>query len=202
MGRRAIFLAVIIVFSFGLSAAYGAGNENEKVSVLQKMKNAYNDFRNRDQQKPPAVKNAAPKVSPAPVVKPKVKELTKEAMLTELKQDLIDNDELLEAIPELKKSAGQDGNVAYLYRDTALDQLSKEEMAKLYSRVRQSLVKVRTERIQRQLETIRQAERLQGPTRPPQPPTHISTPPQPPRVPSAPPAVPRAPTPPPAPPRR
>jgi len=213
VSKRILFIVVVITLSFGLPAAYGLGDGNEKVGALQKIKSAYNDFRSRQQQKSQAVKNEAPKKSPAPKVaaskieSPKVessraaapkaqtkdKEVTKEEMLAELKEDLSDNDEVFDAISELKAIAGQNGNAVYTYKDTVLDELSKEGLTELYGRVRRALVKIRTDRIERQLETIKQVERFQ----------RVANPPQPPRIPAAPPSAPRTPSsPPPAPQRR
>ncbi|MCX5668445.1 MAG: hypothetical protein NTY34_09145 [Candidatus Omnitrophica bacterium] len=199
MGKRTLFVAVVIMLSFGLPAAYGLGAGNEKVSVLQKIKNAYNNFRGRQQQKSQAINNEAPKQPPAPakiaaskIESPKDKEMTKGEMLAELKEDLADNDEVFDAVPELKVSAGQDGNAVYTYKNMALDGLSKEDLAELYGRVRQALVKIRTDRIQRQLETVRRIEMLQKTATPPQLP-RIPAEAQPPRIPPAPPSAPRNP---------
>jgi len=209
MGKRTLFAAVVITLSFALPAAYGLGDGNEKVSVLQKIKNAYNNFRGRQQQKSQAINNEAPKQPPAPakiaapkIESPKDKEMTKGEMLAELKEDLADNDEVFDAVPGLKASAGQDGNAVYTYENTPLDELSKEDLTKLYSRVRQALVKIRTDRIQRQLERVRRIDMLQRTAIPPQPP-RIPAQAQPPRIPAAPPSAPRTtPSPPPAPQRR
>ncbi len=171
MGKRTLFVAVIIMLSFGLPAAYGLDDGIEKVDASRKT--------------PP---QAAASKAQTPV-----KEVTKEEMLSELREDLADNDELFDAVPGLKASAGQNGNAVYTYKDIVLDELSKEDLTKLYSRVNQALVKIRTDRIQRQLETIRQVERFQRPANPPQPP----------RIPVAPPSAPRTlQSPPPAPQRR
>lgn len=193
MSKRIVFITIIIILSFGLSPAYGFDGKNEKVSVLQKIKNAYNNFRNRQQQKSQVVKNEVSEEPPILKVQPETKEATKEEMLAELKEDLAYNDEVFDAVPELKAGTGQNGNVVYTYNNAVLDGLSKEDLAKLYSRVRQALVKIRTERIQRQLETIRQAERL---------PKTVNSPQSPPRVPAAPPSVPKAPPSPPSVPNR
>jgi len=193
VSKRIVFITIIIILSFGLSPAYGFDGKNEKVSVLQKIKNAYNNFRNRQQQKSQVVKNEVSEEPPISKVQSETKEATKEEMLAELKEDLAYNDEVFDAVPELKAGTGQNGNVVYTYNNAVLDGLSKEDLAKLYSRVRQALVKIRTERIQRQLETIRQAERL---------PKTVNSPQSPPRVPAAPPSVPKAPPSPPSVPNR
>jgi len=156
MSKRVLFVAVVIALFFGLPAAYGIGDGNEKVGALPKAQ------------------------APA-------KEMTKEEMLAELKEDLADNDEVFDSVPELKASAGKNGKAIYTYKGTVLDELSKEDLANLYVRLRQTLTRIRTERIQRQLETVRRVERLQRVVAPPQPP-------QPPRAPSVPPSMPRAPS--------
>ena len=121
----------------------------------------------------------------------KDKEMTKEEMLAGLKEDLADNDEVFDAVPGLKAGTGQDGNAVYTYKDTALDELAKEDLSKLYSRVRQALVKIRTDRIQKQLERIKQIERLQKTANPPQSPRAPSVPPSVPRTPPSPPSAPQ-----------
>ena len=118
----------------------------------------------------------------------KNKEMTKEEMLATLKEDLVDNEEVFNMVPELKSVAGKDSGVTYTYNGISFDGLSKEDLAKLYSRVRQAVIKIRTDNIQRQLEIVRQADRLRKMTNPPQPP----------RVPAAPQSAPRVPQPPPA----
>lgn len=221
MGIRAFVIAVVIVLSFGLSTAYGVDSGTGKVSILQKMKNAYNNFRNKQQAKPQAAKVEPKAVSPrlelpqavAAKDMPKDKEVTREEMLAELKEDLSDNDEVLDVIPELRSISGQGGNAMHTYKNTPLDDLSKEDMADLYGRVRQALVKIRTDRVQKQLETIRQVNRLQGITTPPKTPSSLATPSsaprtpaipvsQPPRISTVPPSATRAPSTPPAAPQR
>lgn len=124
----------------------------------------------------------------APKAQAPSKEMTKENMLAELKADLADNDELFDVIPGLSAGAGQKGSAVYTYKGIALDELSKEDMAKLFGTVRQALTKIRTDRIQRQLETIRQIEKLQKAPAPPQPPRVPTTPPSAPRTPPLPPS--------------
>jgi hypothetical protein len=192
MGKKIIFAVVIAIF-LGSSVVHGLSSENEKMGVLQKIKNAYNDLRNRQQQKSPVPALAPAKVAAPKIESPKDKEMTKDQILAELKRDLADNDELLNVVPGLKASVSKDGSIVYAYNSVALDELSREDLSGLYSRVSRSLVKIRTDRIRGQLETVRQAERLRGAVNPPQPS----------RIPAAPPSVPRTPpSPPPAPPRR
>ncbi len=141
------------------------------------------------------------KVGALPKTQAPVKEMTKEEMLAELKEDLADNDEVFDAVPELKASAGKNGKAIYTYKGTVLDELSKEDLANLYVRLRQTLTKIRTDRIQRQLETVKRVERLQRIATPPQPP-RIPVQVQPPRIPAAAPSAPKAPPSPPSVPQR
>jgi len=204
MYKRVLSIMIVVMLSFGLSAAYGIGTGNEKVSLLQKMKNAYHNFRDRQQQKSQVVRKEAADQPAAPKAELKDKEVTREEMLAELKEDLVDNDEVFDAVPELKADAGQDGGVLYTYAGTALDKLSKEELNKLYGRVRQALVKIRTDRIQQQLEIVKQVSTTNVarggaavPSRPPElPQIPRMTP-----VPSTPPSVPSVPRTPPSPPQ-
>ena len=239
MNRKAFFAALVVAasLSFGLSAAYGADAGNEKVGVFQKMKNAYNNFRNRQQQKPQTVKNETSKVTPMqnPVEAQKVtankaspakaesakagspagkaekkgrsvEDMSKEEILADLKSDLEDPAELMGVVPELKSSTDQSGKTVLTFKGAALDKLSKEDLSGLYIRVRQNITRIRTERIERQLETVRRVERLQKVSAPSQPAQALPVVPSAPRAPSAPsaaPSVPRAqsvPSAPPAPP--
>lgn len=135
----------------------------------------------------PKAKAVAPDAAPAKSV-----EKTKDQMLSELREDIADNGELFEMIPELKSASDKDGNAVYTYNGALLEDLSKDDIAKLTGRVGQILARVRAERIQKQLETIKQAERIQA----------ITTPPQLPRVPSAASQAPKIPSVPPQPPQR
>lgn len=192
MNKRVLFVAIVITLSFGLSSAYGLGEDNEKISVLQKLKNAYNDFRARQQQRSQVVNSEVLKRPSLSKDQPKNKEMTREDVLAELKKDIVDNDEVFDAVPELKTGADQDENVVYVYNDKALDELSREDLDKLYSRVRRALVKIRTDRIERQLGLAKQTEKLRN----------VANLQQPPRIPAAPPSAPKVPAPPPSAPQR
>ncbi len=207
MNKKVVLVSVIIAVSLGLSSAYGLGEEGGKVSVLQKMKNAYNDFRARQQQRSQNVNNEAIKQSSATKVaasqiaspeaaspqvteagpKSKDKEMTREEIIAKLKEDFADNDEVINLIPELKAAKNRAGNTTYVYNGTELEKLSEDDLNGLYIRVRQNLVRIRTERIERQLETVRNINRLQSVSTPSQPM-------QPPRAPSVSPSVPKVPS--------
>jgi len=179
MGKRTIFAVVVVMLSFGLFAAYAIGEKKK-------------DIESPKADLPQAIApEAKPEEKETAEAKPKEKEATKDQMLAELKEDFSDNDELFDVIQGLKASTGKDGNAVYTYNNTALDELSKEDLANLYNMARRALVKIRTDRIQRQLEISRQAERLQRTANPPQPPRIPAAVPSPPRTPPQPPPVPQ-----------
>ncbi|MDP3790641.1 MAG: hypothetical protein Q8R38_01170 [Candidatus Omnitrophota bacterium] len=180
-----------------------SGQAPERMSVLDRIKKSYNDFRNRGQ-----VKKASVPV-PAPIAKKeeKKKPATKEELLQDIKDDLKTQEEILEAMPSLKAEKDSEGKVFYAFNGVKIDDMSKEELEQLFSKVGQLAVKFRTERIQRQLDTVRQAN--QGgpgrvPVAAPSAPQSLRAPtlPAPPRASAPPPAPPRASAPPPAPPSR
>lgn len=108
---------------------------------------------------------------------------TKEDLLKDILDDLENQDEILEVMPAIKAQKGQDGKVLYTYNGVKLEDMSKEDLANLSGRVGQLAVKFRTERIQRQLETAKQATRVPAPRAPvmvpavPQLPRTTATPP-------------------------
>lgn len=178
MDKKNIFLVVIIVLFFSLSAAYGLGDRNNEPPEQSSA------------PKVEASKIESPKVESSQAVaqkaKPKLKEMTKEEILVELKGDLADNEEVLNMVPELKAGKGADDKVFYTFKGTKLEDLSKEELDGLFTKTRQVIVRVRTEKIQRQLEIVSQAQKMQRIAVPPQPPRIPAQPPSPPRTPSKP----------------
>lgn len=139
------------------------------------------------------------------------KELTKADIIEHIKGNLDRFGEILNSIPGLKKETDATGKAIYTYQGKSLADMDKDQLMKLYRRVNAQVVLIRTERINKQLETIRRAEqaarRAQQASRPivipSQPPT-VCIPPQVPS--SAQPAAitqqPRVPAPPPAPPKK
>ena len=115
------------------------------------------------------------------------KEMTKDEVLAKLKNDLSKNREVFNMLPDLNAEKDKDGNVSYTFRGVRLDDLAKEDLDNLSKRVRRILVRIRTDRIQHQLDSIRQAQRLQNVTVPYPPPSVPVNPPSPPRAPAPPP---------------
>jgi len=113
-------------------------------------------------------KEANPPVAQENAVKQKTKpraEMTK-AEIIETIQDVLDSeDEALDFIPDIKKRKDKDGKEFYVYlsesKEMKLEDLDREKLDKILTRVNQTAVRIRTERIQRQLESIQQAQNIQ-----------------------------------------
>ncbi|MBN1527083.1 MAG: hypothetical protein JW919_05845 [Candidatus Omnitrophica bacterium] len=115
----------------------------------------------------------------------RVTQMTKGELIEDIMETLDSEDEVLDYVPELKKTRDPSGKEFYTYGSAPLEDLEKGLLEKIWARVHQTATKIRTERIQDQLETIRQIENLRRATTPPPQP-----PPQPPRVPPSPPRIP------------
>jgi hypothetical protein len=133
--------------------------------------------------------------------KKKRKDMTKGELIEDIVDILDDEDEIIGLIPGLKKETDPLGGVSYTYNGTKLENLDKDILGGISGRIHQELVKMRTERLQRQLENIKRVERLSHiqqaprvpgalPPAPPQAPRSVQAPPRPPSVPSAPPVPP------------
>ena len=136
----------------------------------------------------------------APKVQAPVKEVTKEELLAELKEGLAGNEDLFDMIPGLKVEKDAAGKVFYTFKGAKLEDLPKDDLNGLFAKSHQAIVRVRTERIQRQLETVANTQRTQNMAASSQPPRMsasapslpgISSRPSVPRTPSLPPAMPQ-----------
>ena len=113
-----------------------------------------------------------------PFLKPEkspLERFTKEEILRRIKYMLETSPEIADFIPELK--------------DIDLEKLDKENLMKIHNRINIERIRIQTERMERQLETIRASERI------PKPPQDYTAPamPKTPRPPSSPPEVPAPP---------
>jgi len=140
------------------------------------------------EEKTPAKKATPPAVE---------KEPTRKELEEHLKMMLEHDKDVLNFIPELKARKDSSGNVSYAYQGVSLEKLDDKTFRKLYQKTQNELARIRTERLNKQLESIRQAQAAsnaaQAASRIPR---VVTPPPQPPQVPKQPPA------PPPQPPRR
>ncbi len=202
-----ITCAVTVVAFAGLGLCIEApqtGQAPKKAGVIEKIKKAYSDFKDRDKKKEVAKEADKPKVAQPKAVQPEetqpkevqprtvmYTEMTKEEMLSEIKDDLETLDEILDGMPALKAEKGKDGKIFYTYNGVKLDEMGKEELGGLFTKVSQSATRFRTERIERQLETGRRTQRLTEKAAPvtpvtPSGPASVSIPPSPPSVPKLP----------------
>lgn len=160
---------------------------------------------------PAATEKAKPTVpKDKEAVKQPKKEIKKEELVIYMKGLLDHEEDVISFIPELKKvKIGEDN--FYTYQGVKLEDIDKEKLMKIFSRIQGEVARIRAERLNKQMESINQAQRASMAaqqaartsqvTIPPKPPTVI----QPPQVPQQPPAqpqIPRPPAQPPAPPRR
>lgn len=82
------------------------------------------------------------------------------AQIAERIAGMIDRcEDIPDFIPGLKKEQGEDGARYYTFNGSRLDKLDKEQLKNLYRRVAQERTRLTAERINRQLESIRQANR-------------------------------------------
>lgn len=144
----------------------------------------------------PALSIAEDVKAPAAPVKEVVKEikkLTRSEILADLKDDLASEDEIFNYVRGLGKAKGPDGKETFTFKkgdkDLPIDELDEDTLRKLSASVNQIVTKLRTDRIQDQLETIRQAQKIQSVTRAPVAPASTNRqtlPKTPPSVPSVP----------------
>lgn len=172
-----------------------------------------------------ATRSPAPDASPAPTgsgssgdktIVSALDGMSKDDMVKEIIETVEDETEILDYIPQVIREKQPDESFRYLFRsDTKtvpLDQVAPDTLRKLLTMVHQTATRIRTERITRQLETIRQTQRVLtappvAPAPPPAAPPSVAVPRnQPVQPPPAPPtqsSVPRTPpSPVPQPPRR
>ena len=131
--------------------------------------------------------------TPEPAKAAPQKELTKAEKIDLINHDLASFPEILGVIPDIKKSADAAGKATYTYQGKKIEDLDNDQFAKLYARVSNETVRLRTDRMNRQLETIRRTEQINRQNRQiMQLPRMPAIPPQPPKIPKSPPPPPPA----------
>ena len=112
--------------------------------------------------------------------------MPKEKILADIKNNLKTQEGILDTLPGLKAQKDKDGKIFYTYNGVKLEDLSKTDLEKLSGSVSQLAVKLRTEKIQRQLKIATEAGKAgagaAGKT--PAGSTVPKVPPQPPRIPT------------------
>jgi hypothetical protein len=131
------------------------------------------------------------------------KDMSKEELSAETIKVLDREESIINMIPGLKKETGPDGKVYYTHQGVRLEDLDREAIDKIYIRVHQEDLRIRTDRLTRQMENARRAtatavsapriqavvttpprvpstpqipKAAQSPSRPPTPPTPPSPP--------------------------
>lgn len=182
LGIELVCVALVIgVASIGICAEPAQSKQvPNKMSMLEKAKKAFDDFKNKNK------KAGVVKASPAPQPKPVKAEMTKEEMIAGIKKNLETANEIISAAPGLKSEKDNEGKVFYTYNDLKLEDTGKEDLQRLFTRVSQAAVKYRTERIEKQLQSVRQAQqatktaagagKTTGPAAPPTMPGALKTP--------------------------
>ena len=166
--------------------------------------------------KAPAAKAVAVKAPVAPAARPvakaeesvtKVINMTKEEMVADIVDALESEEDIVDVVKGLKMEKTKSGKIVYTFEGVNIENLDKDKLESLLNKVRQQKVRLHTENINRQLDTVRRIQDLNNPTGVTVP-RVVTGPAMPPRIPSAPPSgsvapqAPRAPSAPPAPPRR
>lgn len=223
MRKFKIFVAVISITIFCASTAFA------QETLMQKIRRKFNEWRNKPQQAAqkaaepaklagPAFPKAQPPVKSAPTAAPlprapeapaqpvptqtkPVSQLSKEELIKSIKETIQHEQDILNFIPELKKRVMPDGQEILTYHGTSIDDLDKEKVQQVSVRVHNEAARIRAERLNRQLENIRQiqqtVQQTQQATRqitqPPKVPTppQVVQPPQPPKIPAPPPQPPK-----------
>lgn len=122
--------------------------------------------------------------------------------LTEYIEGVLDyEEEILNFIPELKKEEDATGNVFYTYEGVRLSELDMEKLDKVFVRVRNEDVRIRTERMNEQLQSIQRSQQaIMAAQQASRASVIVTPPPQPPQAPPTPSSASQIPKPPPPPP--
>lgn len=132
-----------------------------------------------------------------------IKEMSREDALKRLNMALASEKAVPDYFPEIKKQADETGKEIFTFKGQRLENLDKESLQKILTRVLQIRVQIRTERITKQLESIRRAEQAsRAAQQASRIPRVVTPPPRPPQPPPTPPATTHIPKAPPSPPRR
>ena len=87
------------------------------------------------------------------------KDMTVQELADAITKVLDRTEEVMDYIPGFKQEKDPAGNSFYTYNGSRLESLEKGKLVSLYNMVRQMRTKINTDRINRQLESIRQAQR-------------------------------------------
>jgi hypothetical protein len=142
MGKLRMAFAVFVVLAISVSSLYAAEGEG----FIQKIKK-------RLSPKPkPVTKSVSSKAKPSAAFK------KTDIKASDVKAILDSEETIISFIPDLKKASDKDGNAYYTYQGARLEDLDKEKLKTVYSNVAREKSRIQSDRVRRQLETVRQAQ--------------------------------------------
>ena len=110
-----------------------------------------------------------------------VKAPTREDMIGSIKSSLDSFSEIMGTVSGLKKEADSSGKAFYSYQGVKLEDLDKEQLHKLFSRVNGEASRLRIDRTNKQLENIRRINQINQQNRQIRPPAPVYIPATPPK---------------------
>ena len=186
--RKILIISLILVTGYWLLVANISFAQEKDAGYLKSM------WRKIIQKGKVEEKEIAPKklVLPEKPVPTVPKELTKEEKIEVINNNLyVYGNEISVKIPKLVKKTDEEGNIIYKFKKGSgevvdFKDLDDETLSKLYRRVVNEAVLIRTERLNTQIQQMRQ---IQRPPQAPKPPPVIQPPKAyiPPKIPSPPP---------------
>lgn len=186
----------------------------ESEGFVQKIKNRFKpkeDAAVQPVKKETVTEKPAPEAAkPAPTAPKSIDKMTREEIAERIAKVLDRREEVISFVQDLKKEKDPEGNVFYTFRGVKISDLERGLLEKVYIRVRNEAVRINTERVNKQIESINRANQLsrmlKQPPLVPSVPRVVMAPPNPPVLPpivQQTPQIPKnPPAPPPAPPRR
>jgi|GEM_PF-2649181 len=142
--------ALIIAFVFLSQSSFA----EENVGFMQKIKNWGKNVLIKKEA--PVVEKAKAK-EPAPQPK---KEHTRQEMIAGVKETLGENEEILNLLPGMKMEKTDKGEASYIYNGIKLEDLENDKLKQIFMKVRRETLRIRTERINNQMETIRRSQQI------------------------------------------
>lgn len=185
-----LYLAMVFLFS---TASF---SEEKKEGAIKGLWNkALNVVRHPIQELIPIPqRKAALETEPAPDEKKRSpwEDMTEEEIRERIKNMIEISPEVVNFIPGLKVTFDEDGEILKITYEVEglakdLKELDKEALIRLHNRLNSERVRIQTERIQRQLDASRAAQRVHRTPQPPPTPPRIHRPPPTPTTPPAPP---------------
>ena len=146
-----------------------------------------------------SAKDAGPKVEDSKQEPRGLEDMSSSEIIEHIETILERGDEVMDFVPGLKLEKDQSGAEYYTYNGLRLEKLERDKLIALCKKIQQEKARLNAERINRQLESIRQAQQASNnsrirdiprpPQQPPSPPRVQQSKPTPPRAPVLPPSV-------------